>query len=113
VAPAAFSNITRGIILRGAGLAHLWLDALALFAMGTLLLVDFHMSDEMKKRIKIALTVFSILLPFGFVAWVASADGSPTNSKQEEILGFMVGKAILFAIFANLTIWWPTRPSPK
>jgi ABC-2 type transport system permease protein len=34
-----FINITRGIILRGAGLAHLWLDALALFAMGTFLLV--------------------------------------------------------------------------
>jgi ABC-2 type transport system permease protein len=34
-----FINITRGIILRGAGWAHLWTDALALFAMGTLLLV--------------------------------------------------------------------------
>jgi ABC-2 type transport system permease protein len=34
-----FINITRGIILRGAGLVHLWLDALALFAMGTFLLV--------------------------------------------------------------------------
>ncbi len=34
-----FINITRGIILRGAGWSHLWLDALALFTMGTLLLV--------------------------------------------------------------------------
>jgi ABC-2 type transport system permease protein len=34
-----FINITRGIILRGAGLQHLWIDAAALFAMGTLLLV--------------------------------------------------------------------------
>ena len=34
-----FINITRGIILRGAGWSHLWIDALALFAMGTLLLV--------------------------------------------------------------------------
>ncbi len=34
-----FINITRGIILRGAGWAHLWIDALALFAMGTILLV--------------------------------------------------------------------------
>jgi ABC-2 type transport system permease protein len=34
-----FINITRGIILRGAGLRHLWIDALALFAIGTLLLV--------------------------------------------------------------------------
>ena len=34
-----FINITRGIILRGAGWAHLWVDALALFGMGTLLLV--------------------------------------------------------------------------
>jgi ABC-2 type transport system permease protein len=34
-----FINITRGIILRGAGWAHLWSDALALFVMGTLLLV--------------------------------------------------------------------------
>jgi len=34
-----FINITRGIILRGAGWSHLWLDALALFAMGSLLLV--------------------------------------------------------------------------
>jgi ABC-2 type transport system permease protein len=34
-----FINITRGIILRGAGLIHLWFDALALFAMGTFLLV--------------------------------------------------------------------------
>ncbi len=34
-----FINITRGIILRGAGWSHLWVDALALFAMGTLLLI--------------------------------------------------------------------------
>jgi ABC-2 type transport system permease protein len=34
-----FINITRGIILRGAGLQHLWTDGLALFAMGTMLLV--------------------------------------------------------------------------
>lgn len=34
-----FINITRGIILRGAGWSHLWLDALVLFLMGTLLLV--------------------------------------------------------------------------
>lgn len=32
--PASYYiNITRGIILRGAGLTHLWLDGLALFAM--------------------------------------------------------------------------------
>jgi ABC-2 type transport system permease protein len=38
--PASYYiNITRGIILRGAGLSHLWLDALALFAMGSFLLV--------------------------------------------------------------------------
>ena len=38
--PASYYiNITRGIILRGAGLTHLWLDGLALFAMGTLLLI--------------------------------------------------------------------------
>jgi len=34
-----FINIARGIILRGAGIQHLWFDALALTAMGTLLLV--------------------------------------------------------------------------
>jgi ABC-2 type transport system permease protein len=34
-----FINITRGIILRGAGWAHLWTDALALFAMGSFLLI--------------------------------------------------------------------------
>ena len=34
-----FINITRGIILRGAGWTHLWTDGLALFVMGTLLLV--------------------------------------------------------------------------
>jgi ABC-2 type transport system permease protein len=34
-----FINITRGIILRGAGWAHLWTDALALFTMGSLLLI--------------------------------------------------------------------------
>jgi ABC-2 type transport system permease protein len=34
-----FINITRGIILRGAGWAHLWTDALALFLIGTILLV--------------------------------------------------------------------------
>jgi ABC-2 type transport system permease protein len=34
-----FINITRGIILRGAGWSHLWIDAVALFVMGTLLLV--------------------------------------------------------------------------
>jgi drug efflux transport system permease protein len=33
-----FINITRGIILRGAGMADLWTNALALFAMGTFLL---------------------------------------------------------------------------
>jgi len=34
-----FINITRGIILRGAGWSHLWWDAVALFLMGSLLLV--------------------------------------------------------------------------
>src|SRR5277367_5504990 len=34
-----FIDITRGIILRGAGIRHLWFDAVALFAIGTLLLV--------------------------------------------------------------------------
>jgi ABC-2 type transport system permease protein len=34
-----FINITRGIILRGATLIHLWTDALALFLIGTVLLV--------------------------------------------------------------------------
>jgi ABC-2 type transport system permease protein len=34
-----FINITRGIILRGAGWVHLWTDALALFTMGAVLLV--------------------------------------------------------------------------
>src|SRR5713226_8051938 len=38
--PASYYiNITRGIILRGAGLSQLWLDALALFAIGSFLLV--------------------------------------------------------------------------
>src|SRR6202163_2197325 len=38
--PASYYiNITRGIILRGAGIAQLWSDGLALSAMGTLLLV--------------------------------------------------------------------------
>jgi len=38
--PAAYYiNITRGIILRGAGWVHLWSDALVLFLMGTLLLI--------------------------------------------------------------------------
>ncbi|HEY1482361.1 MAG TPA: ABC transporter permease [Candidatus Acidoferrum sp.] len=34
-----FINITRGIILRGAGWIHLWTDALALFLMGAMLLI--------------------------------------------------------------------------
>jgi ABC-2 type transport system permease protein len=34
-----FIEITRGIILRGAGWVHLWTDAVALFFMGTMLLV--------------------------------------------------------------------------
>src|SRR5436309_11854043 len=34
-----FINITRGVILRGAGLVHLWTDGLALFFLGTLLLI--------------------------------------------------------------------------
>ena len=34
-----FINITRGVILRGAGIAHLWTDGLALFAIGTILLI--------------------------------------------------------------------------
>src|SRR6267378_3712593 len=38
--PASYYiNITRGIILRGAGLTHLWTDGLALFAIGTVLLI--------------------------------------------------------------------------
>ncbi len=38
--PASYYiNITRGIILRGAGLTHLWLDGLALYAMGSILLL--------------------------------------------------------------------------
>jgi ABC-type multidrug transport system permease subunit len=34
-----FINITRGVILRGAGIAHLWSDDLALFTMDTVLLI--------------------------------------------------------------------------
>jgi drug efflux transport system permease protein len=34
-----FINITRGIILRGAGIVHLWTDGLALFAIGAFLLI--------------------------------------------------------------------------
>jgi ABC-2 type transport system permease protein len=34
-----FINITRGIILRGAGWAHLWMDGMALFLIGTILLI--------------------------------------------------------------------------
>jgi drug efflux transport system permease protein len=34
-----FIDITRGVILRGAGWAHLWTDAVALFLFGTMLLV--------------------------------------------------------------------------
>jgi ABC-2 type transport system permease protein len=34
-----YINITRGIILRGAGIKHLWTDGLALFIIGTLLLI--------------------------------------------------------------------------
>ncbi len=34
-----FINITRGVILRGATIRHLWTDGLALFAIGTLLLI--------------------------------------------------------------------------
>jgi len=34
-----FINITRGIILRGAGWVHLWSDALVLFGMGAFLLI--------------------------------------------------------------------------
>ena len=38
--PASYYiNITRGIILRGAGITELWIDGLALFAMGSFLLV--------------------------------------------------------------------------
>jgi drug efflux transport system permease protein len=38
--PASYYiNITRGIILRGAGLSQLWIDALALFAIGSFLLI--------------------------------------------------------------------------
>ena len=38
--PAAYYiNITRGIILRGAGWVHLWSDALVLFMMGSFLLI--------------------------------------------------------------------------
>ena len=34
-----FINITRGVILRGATIRHLWTDGLALFAIGTFLLI--------------------------------------------------------------------------
>ena len=34
-----FINITRGVILRGAGWAHLWMDGMALFLIGTILLI--------------------------------------------------------------------------
>ena len=38
--PASYYiNITRGIILRGAGLSHLWLDGRALYAIGSILLL--------------------------------------------------------------------------
>jgi ABC-2 type transport system permease protein len=51
--PAAyFINITRGIILRGAGLVHLWTDGLALFGMGTLLL--FLAARRFQKKVIMA-----------------------------------------------------------
>jgi len=34
-----FINITRGVILRGAGIRHLWFDGLALFSIGAFLLI--------------------------------------------------------------------------
>jgi ABC-2 type transport system permease protein len=34
-----FINITRGVILRGAGISHLWTDGLALFVIGSFLLI--------------------------------------------------------------------------
>ncbi len=34
-----FINITRGVILRGAGLTHLWTDGLALFCIGSVLMI--------------------------------------------------------------------------
>jgi ABC-2 type transport system permease protein len=38
--PASYYiNITRGVILRGAGLSQLWLDGLALYCMGSILLL--------------------------------------------------------------------------
>src|SRR5258705_2944418 len=39
IPPTYYINITRGIIWRGAGLSHLWLDGLALYAMGSILLL--------------------------------------------------------------------------
>jgi ABC-2 type transport system permease protein len=51
--PASYYiNITRGIILRGAGLSHLWPDALALFIMGTLLL--FIAARRFQKKVIMA-----------------------------------------------------------
>jgi ABC-2 type transport system permease protein len=38
--PATYMvNISRGVILRGAGLEHLWIDALVLAAMGVVILL--------------------------------------------------------------------------
>ncbi len=40
VVPATyFVNIARGVILRGAGLVHLWVDAAVLIGMGAVLLL--------------------------------------------------------------------------
>jgi hypothetical protein len=49
---------------------------------------------------------------FSYVAVVLSTHGGPWSDEQQRLAGTMVMKAILLAIFANLTIWgWgkPTR----
>jgi ABC-type multidrug transport system permease subunit len=54
--PASYYiNITRGIILRGAGLSHLWLDGLALYAMAPF----FFSSPPAGSRTKLSWREFS------------------------------------------------------
>ena len=62
------------------------------------------MSPTTKTRIKIAITVLSVLLPVGFILWTVLPEG-PTNGAQQELLGEMIGKLLLFILFMNLAIW--------
>jgi hypothetical protein len=62
------------------------------------------MSDSSKRTVKICFSVASVLLPAFFVVSSLLETG-PSNDEAEYFLGKVITYAVLFMVFANVSIW--------